>query len=547
MKEKVVQSLSFLNIDRDKIGELIEIPKNQSNGDFSFPCFYLSKIKKKAPAEIAKDILKKIDKKKFERVEASGPYVNFFVDKKIFTKEVLSKQIRIVKKENVIIEFSQPNTHKAFHVGHVRGTSLGESLARIIELTNGKVLRANYSGDTGMHIAKWIWCYKKFHKNENVKNDEKWFASIYVEAVKKLEESKLYQEEVEDINRKLDLKDKELTLLWNKTRKLSINSWKNIYKELDTKFDIHFFESEFEESGKKIGKELLNKKIAKISEGAIIVDFKDHKREDLGVLVLIRKDGTVLYGAKDLALAKKKAELNLDKSIYVIGKAQERYVYQIFEILRLMKIKSPELIYIPVNEVRFPWGKMSSRTGENIYYSDFRESIFESALNEVRERYPDLKEEETKKRANAITLSVIKYPMLKQDINKNIIFNPKDEAKFEGNTGPYLLYSYVRAHNIIKKSKKRNLKISEPDESEFALLKKISEFSSVLKESREKLLPSLIANYAYELAKEFNEFYHKCPVINNNRESFRIRIVLRFLQTMQDCLWILGIKSIKNM
>ncbi|RZD31489.1 arginine--tRNA ligase, partial [Candidatus Parvarchaeota archaeon] len=264
-----------------------------------------------------------------------------------------------------MIEFSQPNTHKAFHVGHVRGTSLGESIARINEFCGNKVLRANYSGDTGMHIAKWIWCYTKYHSKKELSDDERFLANIYSDAIGRLEKNENWQNEVEKINKKLDSRsDKELNKIWKETRKLSIKSWDKIYHELNTKFDIHFFESDVEKAGKKIAKELVKKNIAEISDGATIIDFVKAGKPNLGVLVLLRKDGTVLYGSKDLALAKRKFyDFKIDESIYVIGREQDMYIHQIFETLKLINKNKNKSIYVPVSEVRLPWGKMSSRTG----------------------------------------------------------------------------------------------------------------------------------------------------------------------------------------
>jgi len=203
-----------------------------------------------------------------------------------------------------MVEFSQANTHKAFHVGHVRGTSLGESISRIIEFSGSKIIRANYQGDTGMHVAKWIWCYTKYHPKEKIISDEKWIASIYVDAVKRLAENPELQIEVDKINENLYKKDnKKLNELWSRTRKLSLNSFEKIYKELNTRFDFYFFESRVEKRGKEIANELVRKKLAKISEGATIIELEKY---GLGVWVLLRKDGTILYSSKDLALAEQK-------------------------------------------------------------------------------------------------------------------------------------------------------------------------------------------------------------------------------------------------
>lgn len=557
MKKIISKILSKeTKLPEKEISNLIEIPPNSEMGDFAFPCFTLSKKLKKSPNEIAKNLQKKIKLPgEFEKAEVAGAYLNFFVDKKLFSEEIIN---RILNEKNKfgsrkinlkgMIEFSQPNTHKAFHVGHIRGTSLGESLARIAEFFGEKVIRANYSGDTGMHIAKWIWCYKKFHSAEKLKNDEAWIASIYVDAVKKLSENEKFQKEVDEINRKIeDKSDREINELWKKTRKLSIDSWKKIYKELNTRFDIHYFESEVEKRGKEIANELLKKKIAKISDGAVIVDLEKYK---LGIFVLLRSDGTVLYSAKDLALAEKKIKEKLDWYLYIVADEQKLYFQQLFKTLNLMKIKdAEEFHHVSFGTVRFPEGKMSSRTGENILYSDFIKDVSDYAKKRISERSGKISNAELEKRALAVSIAAIKYSMLKQNANRVIIFKKEQALNFEGDTGPYLLYSYARASSILRKAKSRasKTKTKNLEKPEFELAKKLAQFPEVTESAYKNYNPSLIANYSYELAKIFNEFYHACPVINSDNEKFRLELVAAFRIILKNSLTLLGIETLEEM
>ena len=559
MKKKIVKLLSFSGLKNSELEELIEVPKNSQMGDYSFPCFSLSKKLKKNPAEIAKDFSGKIQlSKEFERVGAIGPYINFFVNKKILAKKIID---RITKekdkygsgkfeKEKVMIEFSQANTHKAFHVGHVRGTSLGESLARILEFSGNKVVRANYQGDTGMHVAKWLWCYQKYHSKEELRNDESWIASIYVDAIKRLGKNKKLQSEVDKLNKKLeDKSDKEIVKLWKTTRKLSLDSFEKIYHELNTKFDEYFFENEVEKEGKKISQGLVKKKIAKISDGATIVDLEEEK---LGVWVLLRSDGTVLYSAKDLALAEKKfSDFKIDKSIYVVANEQNLHLQQLFKTLELMKINSADKCkHISYGMVRFPWGKMSSRSGENVLYSDFKEKLVDYSMKEVEKRFKNLESTEVYDRALAIAIASLKYSMLKQDTNKDLIFDPKKSLSFEGDTGPYLLYSYARASSILRKAeykKQRKFEIGKISNSEKKLIVELGRFPEIVKSSSENLSPNLIANYSFQLAKTFSEFYHNCQVIGSEEEGFRLKLVDCFSQTINNSLRLLGIPVIQEM
>ncbi len=558
MRSEVLSALKITGLSSKDIDNLVSIPKDLNHGDFAFPCFSLAKDWKNNPVEIAKEIASKLSKfKGFEKIEAVGPYVNFFVDKKILTLNVLN----IVSKEKekygsnkkgkgkrFMIEFSQPNTHKAFHVGHIRGTSVGESLARIRDFCGYKVIRANYSGDTGMHIAKWLWCYTKFHPKEKIKSDESWFAKIYVEAIRKLEGNESGDVEVLEINRKLDEgKDKKLMKLWTETRLMSISAWKPIYLDLDVKFDKHFFESKVEKAGKMIAMGLVKKGIAKLSDGATIMDLKD---KNLGVWVLLRSDGTVLYSAKDLALAEDKySKYKVDESLVITSVEQNLHFQQLQKTLEIMKFRnSKDYRHLGYESVRLPEGKMSSRTGNNILYADFRDELIASAKEELSKR-DTLNESELNKRALAIAIASMKYPMLKQDMNKVIIFDKNEAVRFEGDSGPYLLYTYARAKSILNKVSKikKTISIKEISESEKKLVKELDGFTECVLKSNDSLSVSGLAHYTYNLCQTFNEFYHSSQVIGSDEEAFRIELVRAFCQVMKNVMHLLAIPLLEEM
>ncbi len=602
MKEKIVELLSKeVKLKKDEIKNLIEIPPNDEIGDFAFPCFSLAKIEKKSPLLVAENLAEKLRKdglgKEIDNVEAKTGYVNFFIDKKILAEKILKEALgRDFGKQKIklrgMIEFSQANTHKAFHVGHIRGTSIGESLARVAEFMGEKAIRVNYQGDIGMHVAKWMWCYTEYHNKEKLRQDESWIAGIYVEAVKRLTENEKLQGEVNEINRKLDSKeDKELNELWKKTRKLSLDALELIYKDLNTHFDKYYFESQFEQKGKEISHELLKRGIAEISDGAVIVNLEKY---NLGVWVLLRSDGTVLYSAKDLALALQKfRDYNLDWNVYVHGGEQDLHFNQLFKVLELMGFKDIKKCYhFGFGLVRLPEGRMSSRTGDNILYSDFKKEIMDYASKEIEKRF-ELSKEEVKKRALIISIAAIKYSMLKQGINNVIVFNKKEALQFEGDTGPYLLYSYARASSILKKVKFTSaniipptknfalvnpmaidgtseifshpknsrsklikiksikfinrLKIIDLKKEEIALIKKLGDFPEVVRKAYEGFAPNLIANYCFELSQSFNEFYHNCPVLGSLEESLRLKIVEGFRNVLGSGLWLLGIGVLEEM
>jgi arginyl-tRNA synthetase len=551
-----------LKVSLEDIEKTLETPPSPEMGDFSFPCFFLENIVKESPHQIAimlREKMSSYQKTSFEDIRSIGPYLNFFVNRTelalLSVNEALKRKEKYGKSQEgkgkkTMIEFSQPNTHKAFHVGHIRGTSLGESLARILEFNGEKVIRANYSGDTGMHIAKWIWCYLKYHKKERIRADERWIASIYVDAVKRLTKNKTkkFDKEVAEINKKIESKeDPKINKIWRKTRRVSIDSWSKIYSELNAKFDVHYFESSVEKRGKELAEELLNRGIGKISDKATIVDLEKYGK---GIWVVLRSDGTVLYSAKDLALAEKKIkDFKMDRYLVAIGNEQKNYFEQLFKVLELMGIKeSSKFFQVNFGMIRLPTGKMSSRTGDNILYSDFIKELKDYSSEEIKKRFPKLKKQEIERRALKIAVSAIKYSFLKQGANKDIVFNKKEATNFDGNTGPYILYSYARANSILRKVRKRKLKkIKELEEKEVELSRKLGEFPEIVSRAYQEINPSLVANHLYACCHLFNEFYSSCQVIGGENEVFRINLVKAFKQVIKNGMNLLAIDLLERM
>lgn len=533
----------------------LEVPQNPNLGDYAIPCFILVKQYKKDPAEIAKELSDKLEIKGVE-IEAIGPYLNFFIDKSTIAKDVLTEVFKNkdygkgrVKKEKVMVEYSQANTHKAFHVGHIRGTSLGESLSRILKYQGYEVVQANYQGDTGAHVAKWLWCYLKYHKNEKPpkKDPEKWIASIYVEAVKKTNEKT--QKEIDEVNFKLENnKDKKLKALWKKTRKWSLDSLDLIYDDLDAHFDRFFFEREMEKRARELSKELVKKKIAKVSEEATIMNLK---RYNLGVWVLLRKDGTCLYSAKDVALAERKfKDFKIDKSIYVVGSEQSMHMQQLFKTLDLMKFKQAKKCYhLSFAEVRLSTGKMSSRTGENILYSELKEEMVKKIKEEVEKRHKTWKAERKNKAIKNVFSAAMKFEMLVQAPNRSLVFDIKKALDFEGATGPYIQYAHARCNSILKKYQhKIDDKIEFEllnEDAEVALVKLMQEFPDLVTKAAKNYKPSLVANYTLKFAQTFSDFYNLCHVITEDKELTKARILLVYCtkQVLKKGLTLLGIEA----
>lgn len=567
MKELVVKILESvfkkekIKLGNEKILELIETPKDATLGDFAFPCFVLASQLKFSPNQIANKLKESISSlpRSIEKIEVVGPYLNFFVDRKALSLKLirditrLKKDYgkRIMNKKIAMIEFPSPNTNKPLHLGHLRNMSIGESVSRIYEFQGFKVIRANLNNDRGVHICKSMLAYKKWGKNKqptkSIKGDHL-VGDFYVLFAKKLKENPKLEEEAQKMLQKWEKNDKSILALWKKMNKWSLDGFKETYERFGIKFDKEYFESEIYTKGKEIILDGLEKGIfQKNSEGAVVINLKD---ENLGEKVLLRSDGTSIYITQDIYLAKLKSEkYKLDESLYVVANEQDYHFNVLFSILDKLKIADKsKLHHLSYGMVNLPEGRMKSREGTVVDADDLIDELQNLVKENLKKRYK-LKRNELKERSLKIALSAIKYFLLKVDIKKNMIFNPKESISFDGDTGPYLLYSYARAKSILRKVKKSDLIpiINKLDEKEIELIKKISEFSETAEKAYFQRNPSIIANYSYQLAQIFNEFYHECPVMGSDQEKFRLLLVESFAQVLKNALNLLGIETLEEM
>lgn len=543
LKQEIAKEL---NID------VSEIEEPDKFGDFAYPCFSLAKKLKKNPNEVAKDF-EKLKIKFIKKIKAIGPYVNFYIDWSEFGNEILKSinkkygSLNLGKNKKIMIEFCHANTHKAFHVGHVRNISLGEAISRILEFTGYRVIRTNYQGDIGPHVSKCIWGYLNLKEKEPRENKGKWLGEIYAKASKMIADKKL-EDEVKKITSELyQEKNKKLMGIWKKTRKWSLDYLNNIYKRFDVKFDRLYFESEAAKIGIKKAKELLKKGIAKISEGATIVDLTKY---NLGIAVILTKEGYPLYHAKDLGLAELEfGEYNPDKCIHVVGVEQKLYFEQLFKIFSFYVPEIAKRSYHLCYElVILKTGKMSSRLGEVVLFDDLFEKIYDIILKETKKRHPNWKK--SNEVAEKITIATIKYGMLKKDTNTRVVFDWKEAMRFEGDTGPYLQYTYARANSILEKEKSKGFDASLlKDSKETLLIKLLAKYPDILEKSSKDLKPHYLASYLHDLSDAFNQFYQTLPVLKaeENMKNARLRLVEAVKIILESGLYLLSIPILKKM
>lgn len=503
----------------------------------------------------------------FERVEAVNGYLNLYFSQSVYARRVIDTVLADGDRfgrsksrgERVMVEFSQPNTHKAMHVGHLRSAILGDALARILEFGGYDVIRANYPGDIGLHVIKWLWCYQKYHSSEKPSTDiTRWMGQIYAEASQRLEENPELESEVRALYTRWDQRDPQVVRLWQETRQWSLDGFNQIYSLLDIHFDRYYFNSQAEQPGKKMVLDLIARGIASDErpEGAVVVKIDDLlglKTEKYRVLVVLRSDGTALYATEDLALAieKFKDYPDLARSYYVVDVRQSLHFQQVFKTLEIAGYPMAgrcqhipyELVSLPGNVV------MASRDGTVVLLEDLIREATARALQVVEEKNPELGVEQKQAIASAVGIGAIKYPMLARENTKMVTFDWETALDFNGQAAPYIQYAYVRAGSILRKLNAELPAPLSPLESltpqELELIDMIARLPNEVERTATELRPLLMATYAYELARAFNDFYTQCPVlhVDEPQRSFRLRLVAATRQALASSLALLGITA----
>lgn len=616
----------------------------------------------------------------FARVEAVNGYVNIVYDTGRFANEVLRTVLVTGREfgrgaprgERVMVEYSQPNTHKAFHIGHLRNVCLGNALSRILRFAGFDVLEANYIGDIGLHVIKCLWCYLRFHQGEEPPREQRgrWLGEIYAEADRRLnyrndvvellneiarddqvfvqaidrllkelwKEHKVgediayllgqishgreikpeafyddqtivkfwpilgrqleqelietraaaeqepgardrlaqleewyerwrrlaatldwwphvpqWEREVRETFQRWERKDPEFVRLWEETRAWSMEEFLRIYEELDVHFDVWFFESEVEEEGRQIVRELLERGIAEISDGLPVVKIDEKlglEKETYRTLPILRSDGTTLYSTKDLALTKRKFEqYKVDRAIWVVDVRQTLYLQQIFKVMELWGFEQASKCYhLAYETVMLPSGAMSSRLGNVVLYEDVARQVLKRAREIIEEKNPTLPPAVKESVARQVGLGSLKYGMLSRDNNRVIVFDIEEALSFEGHAAPYIQYAHARACRILEKVDalpEGPYVLEDLTREESDLIEQIALFPDEVQRAADEYKPLVIANYVYELAKRFNEFYRVCPVLQapEPQRSARLAMVAATRQTLANGLALLGIAA----
>ncbi|MFA5020446.1 MAG: arginine--tRNA ligase [Patescibacteria group bacterium] len=546
-------------VDKSKLE--VTRPPEESWGDFSVSCFYLTKLLRISPNQIAQELQSKISAKgSIKSVKNIGPYLNFYLD----DKQLISRVIKEIKskgekygrrpavKEKIMVEYSQPNTHKEFHIGHLRNVVLGSSLVNLIRASGAKVIAANYIGDIGSHVAKTLWVLEKFHQSElePAQHKGQYLGKLYAEAVNLCEANEEHKQEAAEVQKKLESGDKHLTALWKKTRQWSLQEFDGIYDTLGVKFDKVFFESEVEKPGKQMVAELLENKIAERSQGAVIINLEKY---GLKQFLLLKSDGSSLYSTKELALAKLKFEkYKIDASYVVVDSRQSFYFQQFFKTLEVIGFRK-KTAHIAYEFVTLPEGAMASRKGNVVLFEDLLAEMTALAEAETAQRHGDWSEAEIKTVANKIALAAIKFSMIRVGRGSAIVFNQAEALSFDGYSGPYLQYTVSRINSLLKKAKAGPAKEADysllNEASERELVIKLAQFPETISMAVEEFEPSRLAQYLFELAKIFSGYYQAVPILGSPAETAaaRLALVASVRQVLANGLSLLGIEILERM
>ena len=550
----VVAVFPELKID---VGEIqLEHPTEETHGDYSSNlALKLSKQLKQNPLIIAEKIAEVIKKnlpEYLEKVEVVKPgFLNFFLSSNFLiekAEEIIKEKENygkssITEKKNIMVEFAHPNTHKQFHLGHLRNVTTGESIIRILETVGHKIFRTNYQGDVGMHVAKAIYGILKLKEmHEKIKKSDTrekvaFLGKAYILGNKEFEDNDLAKKDIVAINKKIYQKDASILEVWQETRQWSLDYFQLIYDRVYTTFDRLYFESEVADRGK----ELVLKSVGKVfeeSDGAIIFPgekFGLHNR------VFVNSEGNPTYEGKDMGLGELQfKEYHPDLLIHNLGPEQLGYTSVMFEALyQLFPETRGKEMHLPYGWVKLKQGKMSSRTGNVV----LGESLLDDIKKKIENKYPKRISE-----TEPIAIGAAKYSLLKVGRNQEIAFDVDESINLQGNSGPYLQYTHARAVSVLKKqvfSSKYLLSSVKLKPEELSLLRKLSKFPEVVLSAAQSYSPNLICNYLFDLAQKFNYFYDKLPILKADESSrvVRLKIVEATAVVLKNGLYLLGIQA----
>ena len=559
-KELIASELAKVidSLDQDAILNLLEQPKSSDLGDIAFPAFSLAKVERKAPQAIAADIAEKIDQSAFEKVVATGPYVNFFLDKSKISDQVIKSVIEAGADygqqdeghgQNITIDLSSPNIAKPFSVGHLRSTVIGDALSNIFRKMGYNTIKINHLGDWGKQFGLLMVAYKKWGSKEAVEaNPIDELLKLYVRINAEIENDPELDEEGRKWFKKLEDGDPEATELWQWFRDESLVEFNRIYKLLGVEFDSLNGEAFYNDKMDEAVQILEDKGLLKESKGASIVELDD---VNLPPAMIKKSDGATLYITRDIATAIYRARTyNFVKNIYAVGQEQSNHFRQLKAVLKKMGFDwSDDMVHVDFGLVTKNRQKLSTRKGNIILLEPTLQEAISRAKAQIEEKNPELENKEEV--AHAVGVGAVKFYDLKTDRRNGYDFDLEAMVSFEGETGPYVQYAYARIQSILRKanftpSTDAIYSLSDPESWE--IIKLLQDFSRVVKRAAENYDPSLIAKYAINLAQAFNKYYAHTRILDESpeRES-RLALSYSTAVVLKEALRLLGVDAPEKM
>ena len=555
-KQQVAAALAqaLPEMDVKEIEAKIERPKDSSNGDYAFPTFFLAKTLHKAPQMIASELVEKVDQNGFEKVVVAGPYINFFLDKAQVGAKILQTiladpehygEIDLGHQSNVTIDYSSPNIAKPMGMGHLRSTMIGEAVARILEKVNYNLIRIDYLGDWGTQFGKLMAAYEMWGDEAEVKKDPiNTLLKYYVRINNEADEHPEYTEAGRDWFAKLEHGDEEAWRLWHWFREVSLERFQRVYKMLDVNFDSFNGEAFSAQKMEEPIQLLRDKDLLKPSRGAEIVDLDVY---NLPPLLIIKSNGTTTYITRDLATALfRKRMYGHAKSLYVVGAEQETYFKQLRAALKEMGFNWWDQIeHISFGLMNLNGKKMSTRKGNVVSLEDVLNDSIDLARKQIAEKNPDL--ENADEVAKEVGVGAVIFHDLKNYRRNAVNFKLEDVVKFEGETGPYVQYARARAESILRKGGIRDFSdvdLTKAGAEAWELISFLGQYSEAIKRAALNYDPSVIAKYALELAKKFNQYYAHTRILDKDEaQPARLALTQAVSDVLKSALDLLDIKA----
>jgi len=551
---------SKVPVEQQQIYDMLEIPPNPEMGDLALPCFKLSRILKKPPVQIAQDLASAMpENENIERVENVSGYLNIFLNKSKYIDEVLSHILKagktygssdLGKGKNIVIDYSSPNIAKPFHVGHLRSTSIGNSLYRIFQFMGYNCIGINYLGDWGTQFGKLITAYKKWGNEQAVKEGLiKELVALYVKFHQEAEKDPSLEDEARQWFVRLEQGDEEARSLWKWFIEISLEEYQKVYDLLGVKFDSYNGESFFNDKMEPVIKELDEKGLLKESQGAKIVDLED---EGMPPCLILKTDGSTLYATRDITAAiYRKNTYDFHKCIYVTGVSQSLHFKQWFKVIEKMGYDwHKDLYHVPFGTVSIGGEKLATRTGKVVLLEEILSKAIDKTLEIIESKNPNL--ENKYEIAKQMGVGAVIFSDLYSNRIKDVSFSWDEVLNFDGETGPYVQYTHARACSVLRKAADAGVKADgEFDSSlltskeEYQLVKVLASFPEKIKQALDNLEPSVLTRYLVDVAQDFNRFYHEHSILVDDEalRSARLALVQAARLTLSIGLWLIGLHA----